>query len=128
MLQEYERTVKECNLHPSTEIAFVQLDKKVKIQTTRTTFDMTSGSTGPWEDCILIDWLQQAHKLQERSCPEQSCPGPGKESVVRRKLRRQNSASLIRSSIKRMEYHSMKYPDRRKDPDIVKKINKLKTR
>jgi uncharacterized coiled-coil DUF342 family protein len=52
---------------------------------------------------------------------------PVKETVAPQKIAEQNGASIIRSSIKRLEYqlHENSLTGE-KDPDIVKKINKLK--
>ena len=108
--------------------AFVQLDKKVKsTKTTRTTFDMTSSSTalgGTVFSSLPSTGAQTAGKI---------LPGAGvalvpvKETVAPQKVAEQNSASLVRSSIKRLEYqlHENSLTGE-KDPEIVKKINKLK--
>ena len=52
---------------------------------------------------------------------------PVKETVAPQKIAEQNSASLIRSSIKRLEYqlHENALAGE-KDPEIVKKMTKLK--
>ncbi len=106
MLQEYERTVKEVHTYTlQLKYAFVELDKKVKnTKTTRTTFDMTSGSTalgGTVFSSLPSASAQTVGKI---------LPGAGvalvpvKEAVAPQKTAEQNSASLVRSSIKRLEY------------------------
>ena len=129
MLQEYQRTVKEERTYIlQLKYAFVQLDKKVKnTKTTRTTFDMTSSSSALGGTVLSSSagvGAQTAGKI---------LPGAGvalvpvKETVAPQKIAEQNGASLIRSSIKRLEYqlHENNLTGE-KDPDIVKKINKLK--
>ena len=129
MVQEYNRTVTEVHTYVlQLKYAFVQLDKKVKsTKSTRTTFDMTSSSTalgGTVFSSLPSPGAQTAGKI---------LPGAGvalvpvKESVAPQKIAEQNSASLIRSSIKRLEYqlHENTLTGVR-DPDIIKKINKLK--
>ncbi len=128
MLQEYDRTIKEVHTYTlQLKYAFVQLDKKVKnTKTTRTTFDMTSASTalgGTVFSSAASTSAQTAGKI---------LPGAGvalvpvKETVAPQKIAEQNGASLIRSSIKRLEYQMHENAlTGEKDPDIVKKINKL---
>jgi hypothetical protein len=129
LMQEYLRT--ENAVHTYTlqlKYSFVQLDKKVKsTKTTRTTFDMTSSSTalgGTVFSSLPSEGAQTAGKI---------LPGAGvalvpvKETVAPQKVAEQNSASLVRSSIKRLEYQLHENTlTGEKDPDIVKKINKLK--
>jgi hypothetical protein len=129
MLQEYARTVKDVHHYIlQLKYAFVQLDKKVKnTKTTRTTFDMTSASTalgGTVFSSAASTSAQTAGKI---------LPGAGvalvpvKETVAPSKTAEQNGASLIRSSIKRLEYQLQENAlTGEKDLDIVKKINKLK--
>jgi len=129
MLQEYARTVKEVHTYIlKLKYAFVQLDKKVKnTKTTRTTFDMTSASTalgGTVFSSAASVSAQTAGKI---------LPGAGvalvpvKETVAPPKTAEQNGASLIRSSIKRLEYQLQENAlSGEKDLDIVRKINKLK--
>ncbi len=129
MLNEYKLTVKAVQTYTlQLKYAFVQLDKKVKnTKTTRTTFDMTSGSTalgGTVFSSMAGAGAQTAGKI---------LPGAGvalvpvKETVAPQKIAEQNSASLIRSSIKRLEYqlHENMLAGE-KDPDIVKKMSKLR--
>ena len=129
LIQEYDRTVKEVHTYTlQLKYAFVQLDKKVKnTKTTRTTFDMTSSSTalgGTVFSSLPSAGAQTAGRF---------FPGAGvalvpvKETVAPQKIAEQNSASLVRSSIKRLEYQIHEnHLTGEKDPDIVKKINKLR--
>jgi hypothetical protein len=129
MVQEYQRTVKEVHTYTlQLKYAFVELDKKVKnTKTTRTTFDMTSGSTalgGTVFSSLSSASAQTVGKI---------LPGAGvalvpvKEAVAPQKTAEQNSASLVRSSIKRLEYQLHENAlSGEKDPNISKKINKLR--
>jgi hypothetical protein len=129
MLQEYQRTVKEEHTYIlQLKYAFVQLDKKVKnTKTTRTTFDMTSSSSA-----LGGTVLSSAGSVSAQTAGK-ILPGAGvalvpvKETVAPQKIAEQNGASIIRSSIKRLEYQLHEnLLTGEKDPDIVKKINKLK--
>jgi hypothetical protein len=129
LLQEYTRTVKEVYMYTlQLKYVFVQLDKKVKsTKSTRTTFDMTSSSTalgGTVFSSLSSTGAQTAGKI---------LPGAGvalvpvKETVAPQKIAEQNSASLVRSSIKRLEYQLHEnLLTGEKDPEIIKKINKLR--
>lgn len=129
MLEEYVRTVNEVHTYTlELKYAFVQLDKKVKnTKTTRTTFDMTSGSTalgGTVFSSLTTTTAQTVGKILPSAGVALV---PVKEAVAPQKTAEQNSASLVRSSIKRLEYqlHENTLTGER-DPDIVKKINKLR--
>jgi hypothetical protein len=102
------------------------LDKKIKhTKNTRTTFDLTSATTALGGTIFS-------------SIPDQQTTGkilpsvgvalvPVKEAVAPNKNYEQNSASLVRSDIKRLQYlltDNMLIGD--KDPDIIKKTNRLK--
>jgi hypothetical protein len=129
MLQEYQRTVKEVHTYTlQLKYAFVQLDKKVKnTKTTRTSFDMTSSSSA------LGGTVLSSASSASAQTAGKILPGAGvalvpvKETVAPQKIAEQNGASLIRSSIKRLEYQLHENTlSGEKDPEIVKKINKLK--
>jgi hypothetical protein len=129
LIQEYNQTVKSVYTYTlQLKYAFVQLDKKVKsTKSTRTTFDMTSSSTalgGTVFSSLPSAGAQTAGKI---------LPGAGvalvpvKESVAPQKIAEQNSASLVRSSIKRLEYQLHEnLLTGGKDPEIIKKTNKLR--
>jgi hypothetical protein len=129
LTQEYDRTVKEVHTYIlQLKYEFVQLDKKVKsTKSTRTTFDMTSSSTalgGTVFSSLPATGAQTAGKI---------LPGAGvalvpvKETVAPQKIAEQNSASLVRSSIKRLDYQLHENTlTGEKDPEVIKKINRLK--
>ncbi len=129
MLQEYQRTVKEVHTYTlQLKYAFVQLDKKVKSNKgTRTTFDMTTASTA-LGGTVLSSAAATGAQTAGKILPSAGVAlVPVKETVAPQKVAEQNSASLVRSSIKRLEYQLHENTlSGEKDPDIVKKINKLK--
>lgn len=129
MLQEYNRTVKEVHTYTlQLKYAFVELDKKVKnSKTTRTTFDMTSGSTA-LGGTVFSSLPSASAQTVGKILPSAGVAlVPVKEAVSPQKTAEQNSASLVRSSIKRLEYqlHENSLTGE-KDPNIGKKINKLR--
>ena len=129
MLQEYYRTVKEVHTYTlQLKYAFVELDKKVKnSKTTRTTFDMTSGSTA-LGGTVFSSLPSASAQTVGKILPSAGVAlVPVKEAVSPQKTAEQNSASLVRSSIKRLEYqlHENSLTGE-KDPNIGKKINKLR--
>ena len=129
MVQEYNKTIKSVTTYIlQLKYAFVQLDKKVKHTSgTRTTFDMTSAATalgGTVFSSASSTGAQNAGKILPSAGVALV---PVKEAVAPTKTAEQNSASLVRSSIKRLEYMERENSlvgD--KDLDVVKKINKLK--
>ncbi len=107
MLQEYERTVKEVHTYTlQLKYAFVQLDKKVKnTKTTRTTFDMTFRINCSGWYSIFFFMPSASAQTAGKILPSAGVAlVPVKEAVAPQKIAEQNSASLIRSSIKRLEY------------------------
>jgi len=129
MLEEYNKTTKlVSNYILQLKYAFVQLDKKVKsTKNTRTTFDMTTASTalgGTIFSSASTAGAQTAGKILPSAGVALV---PVKETVAPPKNAEQNSASLVRSSIKRLEYMERENSlTGEKDMEIVKKINKLK--
>jgi hypothetical protein len=129
LFQEYSQTVKSVYTYTlQLKYAFVHLDKKVKsTKSTRTTFDMTSSSTalgGTVFSSLPSTGAQTTGKI---------LPGAGvalvpvKETLAPQKIAEQNSASLVRSSIKRLEYQLHEnILTGKKDPEIIKKTNKLR--
>jgi hypothetical protein len=108
------------------KVTFRSLDKKIRrTKNSRTTFDLTSASTALGGTIFS-------------SLPNQQTTGkilpsvgvalvPVKEAVAPNKSYEQNSASLVRSDIKRLQYllsDNMLIGD--KDQDIVKKTTRLK--
>ena len=107
---------------------FLQIEKRLKkVKSARTGFDLTSGTTalaGTILNSSDDAGAQKAGKI---------LPGVGvalvpiKEAAAPNKIVDQNQASLIRTSIKRLEYmlrDNIVVGD--KDPDILKKTAKLK--
>jgi hypothetical protein len=129
MLDEYNKTTKMVsNYILQLKYAFVQLDKRVKgTKNTRTTFDMTTASTA-LGGTILSSASTAGAQTAGKILPSAGVAlVPVKETVAPPKNAEQNSASLIRSSIKRLEYMERENSlTGEKDMDIVKKINKLK--
>jgi hypothetical protein len=129
LLQEYDRTVKEVKTYTlQLKYAFVQLDKKVKsTKNTRTTFDMTSASSALGGTVFSSAATATAQTVGKILPSAGVALVPVKETVAPQKIAEQNSASLVRSSIKRLEYQLHENAlTGEKDPDIVKKINKLR--
>lgn len=129
MLEEYNKTMKlVTNYILQLKYAFVQLDKKVKgTKNTRTTFDMTTASTA-LGGTVLSSASSVGAQNAGKILPSAGVAlVPVKETVAPPKTAEQNSASLVRSSIKRLEYMERENTlTGEKDMDIVKKINKLK--
>lgn len=104
------------------------LDKKIRnTKNTRTTFDLTSASTA------LGGTIFSSLPGQNQKTTGKILPGVGvalvpvKEAVSPSKTFEQNSASLLRSDIKRLQYlltDNMLTSE--KDPDIIKKSQRLR--
>jgi hypothetical protein len=107
---------------------FRDLDKKIKsTKNTRTTFDLTSAATslgGTVFSSMTDHNLQTTGKI----LPSVGVAlVPVKEAVAPNKNDEKNSAALVRNDIKRLQYlltDNILIGD--KDPDIVKKISKMK--
>jgi hypothetical protein len=107
---------------------FRDVDKKIKsTKNTRTTFDLTSAATslgGTVFSSMTDHDLQTTGKI----LPSVGVAlVPVKEAVAPNKNDEKNSASLVRNDIKRLQYlltDNILIGD--KDPDIVKKISKMK--
>lgn len=107
---------------------FRQLDKKIKTtKNTRTVLELTSASTA-LGGTIFSSLPGDGGKTTGKILPSVGVAlVPVKEAVAPNKNYEQNSASLVRNSIKRLQYllsDNTLIGDR--DPDIVKKMNKLK--
>lgn len=110
------------------KITFRELDQKIKhTKNTRTTFDLTAASTA-LGGTIFSSLPGDEGKTTGKILPSVGVAlVPVKEAVAPNKSYEQNSASLVRSDIKRLQYllsDNMLLGD--KDPDIVKKTNRLK--
>jgi hypothetical protein len=107
---------------------FRSLDEKVRhTKNTRTTFDLTSASTA-LGGTIFSSLPSQSEQTTGKILPSVGVAlVPVKEAVAPNKASEQNSASLVRSDIKRLEYlltDNMLVGE--KDPDIIKKTQKLR--
>ena len=101
------------------------LDQKVRhTKNTRTTFDLTSASTALGG--TIFSSLPAGQQTTGKILPSVGVAlVPVKEAVAPSKTYEQNSASLVRSDIKRLQYlltDNMLIGE--KDPDIVKKTHK----
>ena len=127
--QEYYLQVRNINTYVlQLKYTFLQLDKRVKkVKNTRTTFDIT-GSTTALTGSILSSSSDQSTQKTGKILPSVGVSlVPIKEAVAPAKVYDQNQASLIRASIKRLEYvvrDNSLVGER--DPDISRKTNKLK--
>ncbi|MBO9573698.1 MAG: hypothetical protein J7497_16035 [Chitinophagaceae bacterium] len=128
-LDEYNKQVRSVNTYIlQLKYTFLQLDKSVKnTKNTRTTFDIT-GSTTALTGSILSSSASEAAVKTGRVLPSVGVSlVPVKEAVSPAKTFDQNQASLIRSSIKRLEYmlrDNTLLGER--DAQITTKSNKLK--
>ncbi len=127
--QEHKLAVRNVNTYIlQLKYTFLQLDQKVKkVKSTRTTFDIT-GSTTALTGSILSSSAKPETQKTGKVLPSVGVSlVPIKEAVAPQKVFDQNQASNIRASIKRLEYmlqDNSLIGDR--DPDIVRKTNKLK--
>jgi hypothetical protein len=105
-LEEYNKQTKAVNTYIlQLKYTFLQLDKNVRrVKNTRTTFDIT-GSTTALTGSILNSSSNETTAKTGRVLPSVGVSlVPVKEAVAPPKTFDQNQASLIRSSIKRLEY------------------------
>lgn len=127
--EDYNITVKNINRYIlQLKYTFVQLDKSVKgTKSARTTFDIT-GSTTALTGSILASSSNASTQKTGQILPGVGISlVPIKEAVAPQKVFDQNQASLVRNSIKRLDYmvrDNALVGER--DPDIVKKTAKLK--
>jgi hypothetical protein len=107
---------------------FLQLDKRVKgNKTARTSFDITSSTTALTGSILSSSGGESAQKTGKILPSVGVSLVPIKEAVAPQKVFDQNQASLIRASIKRLEYMLRDNGlVAEKDPYISLKTNKLK--
>lgn len=128
--QEYDKVVADYNRYiQQLKYSFRTLDKKIrKTRNSRVAFDMTSSSSA-LAGTILSTSTNDSQKNVGRVLPAVGVTlVPVKEAVSPNKVNDQNSVSLIRTSIRRLEYilsENGLIGD--KDPDIILKTTKLKT-
>jgi hypothetical protein len=126
---EYERVTKDIRLYIlQLKYSFKELDKKVrKTKNTRTGFDLLSGTTA-LGGTVFSTMQDEQSKSVGKILPSVGVAlVPVKEAVSPVKSYEQNSASLVRTSIRRLEYSltdNTLVGDR--DPDILLKTRKLK--
>lgn len=128
-IEEFNKQAKAVNTYIlQLKYTFLQLDKNVKkTKNARTTFDIT-GSATALTGSILNSSTNESTQKTGRVLPSVGVSlVPVKEAVAPPKTFDQNQASLIRSSIKRMEYmlrDNSLVGER--DAQIMNKANKLK--
>ncbi len=126
---DYDQTFKNVNTYLlQLKYTFLQIDKRLKKnRTARTSFDLTSAGTA-LTGTIMSTSSSSSSQTTGKILPSVGVAlVPVKEATAPTKVVEQNQASLVRSSIKRLEY--MKTDNQligEKDPDILKKTNKLK--
>lgn len=128
--QEYNMVVSNIkNYVLRLKYSFLQLDRGLKKnKTTRTSFDLTSASTALSGTILSTAGKTESTKNTGKILPSVGLAlVPVKEATAPNKNIEQNQASLIRSSIKRLEYMLYDYSlVGEKDPAITTKTNKLK--
>ncbi len=128
-LMEYNTIVENVETYiVQLKSTFRILDQKIKkTKNTRTTFDLTSASTA-LGGTIFSSLPDNTGQTTGKILPSVGVAlVPVKEAVAPNKSYEQNSASLVRSDIKRLQYlitDNILVGD--KDPDIVKKTARLK--
>ncbi len=126
---EFNEIVKNVQLYSNRlKATFMELDKNVKrTKSTRTTFDLTSAASslgGTVFSSLPTDGQKTAGKILPSVGVAMM---PVRESVSPIKPAEQNSAALVRNSIKRLEYLLQNNQlVGNKDPLILSKIQKLK--
>jgi hypothetical protein len=128
--QEYDKLVSDYNRYiQQLKFTFRTLDKKIKhTRNKRVAFDMTSSSSA------LAGTILSTSKSEEQKNVGRVLPAVGvtlvpvKEAVAPNKVNDQNSVSLVRTSIRRLEYILQENGlVGEKDPDIVTKTTKMRT-
>ncbi len=128
-LMEYDNIVATIETYiVQLKSTFRILDQKIKkTKNTRTTFDLTSASTA-LGGTIFSSLPDNNGQTAGKILPSVGVAlVPVKEAVAPNKNYEQNSASLVRSDIKRLQYlitDNILVGD--KDPDIIKKTARLK--
>jgi hypothetical protein len=127
--QEYEKVILDYNKYIlQLKLTFRSVDKKVKrTRNSRLAFDMTSASTA-MAGTVLSTSSSEAQRNAGRILPGIGVTlVPVKEAVTSNKMYDQNSASLVRTSIRRLEYLlSDNILIGEKDPDIISKTTRLR--
>jgi hypothetical protein len=128
-IEEHRQVTKNVERYSlQLKYTFLQLDKRLKRnKSARTTFDLTSATTS-LTGTILSTSEDLNNQRNGKILPSVGLAlVPIKEASVPNKVVDQNQAALIRSSIKRLDYTLF---DNQligtKDPDILRKVAKLK--
>lgn len=124
-LEDFKQAVKNVNSYVlKLKYTFLQLDKSLKkTKSFRTGFDLTSASTSLTGTILTANDNKYGKVLPSVGL----ALVPIKEASVPNKSVDQNQASQIRTSIKRLEYMVQENQlIGEKDPDIIKKTNKLR--
>jgi hypothetical protein len=108
--------------------SFQQIDKKLKrVKTVRTSFDLTSAGTALSGTVLNSSSSTQDQKTGKILPSVGVALVPIKEAVAANKVVEQNQASLIRTSIKRLEYLLQdNFLTGDKDPEILRKTSRLR--
>jgi hypothetical protein len=128
-LMQYNKVSKDIETYiVQLKSTFRVLDKKVRgTKNTRTTFDLTSATTA-LGGTIFSSLPNEGSQTTGKILPSVGVAlVPVKEAVAPAKNYEQNSASLVRSDIKRLQYlltDNMLVGE--KDPDIIKKSQRLR--
>jgi hypothetical protein len=128
-LKEYEKILKDVEIYTlQLKFTFKELDKKVRsTKNTRSTFDLASGTTA-LSGAVLATGSSEGSKNLGKVMPSVGVTlVPVKEAVSPVKTYEQNSAALVRTNIKRLDYTlSDNALSGERDPDILTKINKIR--
>lgn len=128
--QEYDKIVTDYNRYiQQLKFTFRSLDKKIKhTRNRRVAFDMTSSSSA-LAGTILSTSKNEDQKNVGRVLPAVGVTlVPVKEAVAPNKVNDQNSVSVVRTSIRRLEYILQENGlVSEKDPEIITKTTKLRT-
>jgi hypothetical protein len=128
-VEEFNQAAKNVDRYVlQLKYTFLQLDKSLKkTKTARTTFDLTSASTSLTGTVLSTSSIDNTQKVGKILPSVGLALVPIKEASVPNKVVDQNQATLIRSSIKRLEY--MRQDNLlvgSRDAEITRKTNKLK--
>jgi len=128
-LEEYNQTIKNVKTYVlDLKYTFLQMDKRLKrTKKVRTTFDLTSATTSVAGTVMTTSDNDEIQKRGKILPSIGLALVPIKEASAPNKVIDQNQASLIRTSIKRLDYLLRDYMlIGERDPDIVKKTTKLR--
>lgn len=128
-VQEYQLQAKYVNSYIlQLKYTFLQLDKRVrKVKNVRTSFDITSSATA-LTGSVMVSSSDPSTQKAGKILPSVGVSlVPIKEAAAPQKIYDQNQASLVRTSIKRLEFmlrDNALLGER--DPEILKKTTRLR--